>query len=146
MGRQITELRPSTAGKALKFLRQCKAQKLDMIITCTWRSNEEQASLYAQGRTRSGRIVTNAKPGQSAHNCLGLRGEPASRAFDVVPLRGGKPIWGTSGNGIDADPTDDDTDDLEMWQRVGAVGKACGLGWAGDWRTFREFPHFEEEP
>ena len=83
-----------------------------------------------------------AKPGQSRHNFM-ANGRPASLAFDVVPLRLGKPVWGTAGNGIDDDPTDDDKDDLELWQRVGAIGESCGLDWAGRWKRFREFPHFE---
>jgi hypothetical protein len=59
-------------------------------------------------------------------------------------LRHGKLVWGTGGNGIDNDPTDDDTDDLELWQRAGAIGKGIGLEWAGDWpKGKREFPHFQ---
>lgn len=38
------------------------------FLTCTFRSNEEQTELYAQGRTKPGKIVTQAKAGQSAHN------------------------------------------------------------------------------
>ena len=41
------------------------------------RSNEEQAALYAQGRTAPGPIVTNAKAGESKHNQF------PSRAIDV---------------------------------------------------------------
>ncbi|EGF93763.1 M15C subfamily peptidase [Asticcacaulis biprosthecium C19] len=26
---------------------------------------------------------------------------------------------------------------------MGAIGKAQGLEWAGDWRRFREYPHFQ---
>jgi len=52
-------------------------------------------------------------------------------------------IWGTGGNGIDDDPSDDDTDDLELWQRVGECGELVGLEWAGRWTSFREYPHFQ---
>lgn len=45
-------------------------------VTSAKRSMEEQERLYAQGRTKPGAIVTNAKPGQSAHNY--------GRAIDVV--------------------------------------------------------------
>lgn len=38
------------------------------FLTCTFRSNEEQTSLYALGRTQKGKIVTNAQAGQSPHN------------------------------------------------------------------------------
>ena len=66
------------------------------------------------------RIVTHARPGYSMHN-FGL-------AFDVVPLNAGKPIWNVS------DPA---------WQTVGRTGKECGLEWAGDWKRFREYAHFQ---
>ena len=47
-------------------------------FTQTLRTNKEQDDLYAQGRTKKGKIVTNAKGGQSIHN-FGL-------AFDIVIL------------------------------------------------------------
>jgi peptidoglycan L-alanyl-D-glutamate endopeptidase CwlK len=39
-----------------------------LVLIHTYRSLEEQAWIYAQGRTRPGSIVTNAKPGYSWHN------------------------------------------------------------------------------
>lgn len=56
----------------------------------TYRSPERQKQLYDQGRINQGKIVTNARPWESAHQ-YGL-------AADFVPyVRAGKP--GTSGNG-----------------------------------------------
>lgn len=49
------------------------------LIYCGLRTFEEQTALYAQGRTKPGRIVTKAKPGESYHN-YGL-------AFDWVPVK-----------------------------------------------------------
>lgn len=141
--RNITDLHPQLQPLATKFLSRCDAAGLDVMLTCTYRSNAEQAALYAQGRNKPGAIVTRAKPGQSKHNHT-ENGKPAALAFDVVPLRHGKPVWGTAGNGIDTDPTDDDKDDLELWQRVGAIGEGLGLNWYGrPGAPFREFPHFE---
>lgn len=40
------------------------------FLTCTHRTNREQEQLFAIGRTVPGKIVTNAKPGQSKHNSL----------------------------------------------------------------------------
>lgn len=148
--RDLIHLRASTRLKAENMLLQCARDPwlfqagITVLVTCTWRSHEEQARLYAQGRTTPGRIVTNAKPGQSLHNDT-MAGEPCARAFDIVPLRAGKPVWGVHGDGIDLDPSDDLTDDLEVWQRVGEIGERCGLSWAGRWTKFREFPHFQED-
>jgi peptidoglycan L-alanyl-D-glutamate endopeptidase CwlK len=121
--RKIEDLDPIVGAKAKELLDKCKAEGIDIMITSTYRDSESQNALYAQGRTAPGSVVTNAKGGQSWHNWR--------VAFDVVPLRNGKPVWGTAG------------DDLKLWQRVGALGKSCGLEWAGDWKTFKEFPHFQ---
>lgn len=135
--RNIDDLHPVVANKCFLFKQECLRQGIDVIITSTYRDHESQAAIYAQGRTKPGRIVTWARPGYSFHNY--------KLAFDYVPVRNGKlPVWGTNGNGVDNDPTDDDTDDLELWQRCGTIGKSFGLEWAGDWpKKKREFPHFQ---
>lgn len=99
-----------------------------VIITCTWRSNEEQAQLYAIGRTVKGRKVTNAKPGESKHNLLNEKGKPAAEAFDIAILINGKLDWNIENN---------------AWQLAGKVGEELGLEWAGRWERFREGPHFQ---
>lgn len=147
--RDIRDLHPELQVLYNKFHDRCRRDPwfvkngITVLLTCTYRSNDEQAKLYAQGRSAPGRIVTYAKPGKSKHNATNGRGGPGALAFDVVPLRHGKCVWGTAGNGIDEDPTDDHKDDLEVWQRVGAHGEAVGLEWAGRWTKFREFPHFQ---
>lgn len=147
--RDIKDLHPDVQVLYNKFFDKCRRDTwlarngISILLTCTYRSNEEQNQLYARGRTAPGPIVTNAKAGQSKHNATTPQGKPASLAFDVVPLRGGKPVWGTSGAGVNEDDSDDATNDLEVWQRVGAHGKAVGLEWAGDWTRMREFPHFQ---
>lgn len=143
MSRDPNHLHPDLQPKLNSFLSSCKENGIDILVTCTYRSNDEQADLYAQGRTKPGQVVTWAKPGESKHN-LQIAGQPASKAFDMVPLRNGKLVWGTSGDGIDNDPTDDHTDDLELWQRVGLIAESVGLEWAGRWpKGKREFPHCE---
>lgn len=130
MSRRLEDLAPDVLAKAQAFLAACEADGLDVLVTCTWRSDEEQTALYAKGRTAPGAIVTNAKAGQSKHN--GTKdGKPCARALDVVPLSHGKPVWGTQG------------EEGELWQRVGKHGEAAGLEWAGRWVKFREFPHFQ---
>lgn len=125
--RKLTDLHPQMQPMVTRFLANARAAGIDLLVTCTYRSNEEQAALYAIGRTKPGRIVTNAKPGRSTHNNA-LNGKPAALAVDVVPLRDGKPVWSAS------DP---------VWKRVGEIGEKVGLEWAGRWTTFREYPHFQ---
>ena len=115
---------PDAKQQAGVFLSSCEASGLFVLVTCTWRTSAEQAALYAQGRTAPGPVVTWAKPGESEHE--------KRNALDVVPLRNGKPVWGTTGA------------DLALWQQVGALGEAAGLEWAGRWPAKRrEFPHFQ---
>lgn len=118
--RKITELHPKVATMAMMFIAECKEEGIDLLVTSTFRDNESQEALYAQGRTMPGKKVTNARGGQSFHNYR--------VAFDVVPIVNGKPVWDAK------DP---------LWQVIGAIGKSCGLEWAGDWKSFKEFPHFQ---
>lgn len=121
--RDLKDLHPLVAERAQRMIDSCKAQGIDILVTSTYRDNESQTALYAQGRTKPGSKVTNAKAGESMHNYR--------VAFDVVPLRDGKPVWGTAGL------------DLQLWKKVGQAGKDCGLEWAGDWLTLIEYPHFQ---
>ncbi|MEN9417126.1 MAG: hypothetical protein RI988_746 [Pseudomonadota bacterium] len=125
--RRLEDLHPAVRPLVDAFLQSARLDGIDLLVTCTWRSPEEQARLYAIGRTVPGRRVTNARPGQSLHNVM-AGGRPASLAVDVVPLRAGKPVWS------DRDP---------IWQEVGGHGEAAGLEWAGRWTRFREYPHFQ---
>ncbi len=121
--RKLEDLTPDTRRKVFAFREACRAAGVDLLVTSTYRDAESQAALYAQGRTAPGKIVTNAKPGQSWHNwrC----------AVDVVPLRNGKPVWGTAG------------EDGKLWEQVGKLGEAAGLEWAGRWKSFKELAHFQ---
>jgi peptidoglycan L-alanyl-D-glutamate endopeptidase CwlK len=124
--RKIEDLQPLLQVKARYWLSLCEKEwplaDVDVLITNTLRTSAEQAELYAQGRSKPGKVVTWAKPGSSAHN-FGL-------AFDFVPLRFGKPVWGTKGA------------DLALWQRCGQLGEQLGLEWGGRW-TKVDMPHFQ---
>lgn len=129
--RRIEDCHPLLAEALRSCVEQWQRMDLDILITCTWRAQDEQARLYAQGRTTPGRIVTNARPGYSAHNYT-IDGMPASLAFDIVPLSGGKPVWETKGAA------------RELWTRAAQPAKALGLRWYGDpGSAFQEYPHFQ---
>ena len=118
--RSIDDLLPVVKEKVKKFVALCKGEGIELLITSTYRDIESQNALYAQGRTEPGRVVTNAKGGQSFHNyrC----------AVDVVPLVNGKPDWdGTH----------------PIWVKIGNYGKLAGLEWAGEWTRFKELAHFQ---
>lgn len=117
--RDIHDLHPIVRVKAEEFIRKCRFAGIDVILTSTYRDDESQNAIYAQGRTASGKIVTNAKGGQSYHNWR--------VAFDFVPVVGGKAVW----------------NDQELWQKCGVIGESLGLEWAGRWKRFKEMPHFQ---
>jgi peptidoglycan LD-endopeptidase CwlK len=126
--RSLDDLSPACRARAVDFIARAKLAGLDLLVTCTLRNRSEQRELWAQGRTKPGLVVTWATPGTSWHE----GGGEGADALDVVPLRNGKPVWGTTGP------------DLLLWQQVGAIGEACGLQWAGRWPAkIREFPHFQ---
>lgn len=115
--RDIKDLLPIVAAKCDSFIAECKRQGLDVLITSTLRDNESQDALYAQGRTTAGKIVTNAKGGQSFHNY--------GCAFDFVPVVNGKAQW----------------NDLAAFERCGMIAESLGLEWAGRWKSMREMAH-----
>jgi peptidoglycan LD-endopeptidase CwlK len=71
------------------------------LVASTLRSFDEQAELFAIGRTKPGDLVTNVTAGEPWHD-FGL-------AFDVVPLVNGKAVW-----------------DSPFWTRIGELGKQPG--------------------
>ena len=88
-----------------------------------YRSNKEQDALFNQ-RPK----VTNARGGQSIHN-YGL-------ALDVVILRD-KDNNGTF-ESIDWDINS------EYFKTVVAYFKGKGYEWGGDWKNFKDYPHFQK--
>lgn len=113
----LKDLVPELKTKLAMFQRACTAAKIDIIITQGFRSIAEQNALYAQGRTKPGKIVTNAKGGQSKHNF--------GKAFDICFLINKKASY------------------VGPWDKVGSIGEKCGLIWGGRWTKFVDKPHFE---
>lgn len=119
--RRLEDLRAPFRLRAENWRRACIAAGIDVLVYCTLRSNEEQARLYAQGRTAPGAIVTYARPGESAHN-HGL-------ALDFVPLVGGKPSWRAGS---------------PEYVKAIELAEAEGMESASRWKRFREYPHLQE--
>ena len=88
------------------------------------RSWAQQNALYAQGRTKPGRIVTKARAGSSWHN-YGL-------AIDLGLFDGGKYL-------DRADPRRAD----RIYAELGKLAADMGIEWAGTWKSFTESPHFQ---
>jgi peptidoglycan L-alanyl-D-glutamate endopeptidase CwlK len=80
----IEKCEPSFGKRVASWYSELMSKKIPVLIYCSIRTPQEQEELYAQGRTKMGKKVTNARgiPPQSLHIDLG-RG---SHAIDYVPL------------------------------------------------------------
>ena len=100
-----------------------------MLIVSTLRTFEEQDELYAQGRTKPGKRITNAKGGQSLHN-YGV-------AIDFALLIDGKTAsW--------EDLKDFDGDRKSDWLEIVEVFEQAGWEWGGRWKSFTDKPHLQK--
>lgn len=114
-----------------ELIRRAYREGINVQISSGYRSNEDQAYIYGQGRPgyryngkvygREGAIVSNARPGTSVHN-YGL----AIDYFLTTP-DGSKSTWVVNA----------------QWLRVGAIAKELGFEWGGDWTSFRDYPHLQ---
>lgn len=130
---RIEVLHPSVRCEVTNIINECEKAltgRAKVRVTQGLRTDAEQTTLYAQGRTTPGKIVTNAKAGQSIHNygfavdiCLIIDGVTAS--------------WDTK--------TDWDGDKKADWMEIVEIFKKHGWEWGGDWNTFKDMPHFEKK-
>ena len=67
--RKVSDLLPVVAKRCQAFVGKAQAEGIEVIITSTYRDSASQNALYAQGRTKPGKVVTRARAGQSYH-CL----------------------------------------------------------------------------
>lgn len=116
--KRIGMLHPAVRPAAINFINMAADEGIYLRAFSTLRTYPEQAGLYAKGRTKPGKIVTYAKPGESYHN-FGL-------ALDVVEIKNGKALW--------KNPN---------WTKIAQIGKKAGFEWGGDWKKFKDKPHFQ---
>lgn len=124
---RIDILHPSVRDEVVKIVAECDKEltgRAKVRIAQGLRTFAEQDALYKQ-RPK----VTNAKGGQSIHN-YGL-------AVDIVLIIDGKTAsWDTA--------KDWDNDKISDWMEVVKIFKAHGWNWGGDWKSFKDLPHFEK--
>ncbi|RUT48589.1 M15 family peptidase [Paenibacillus anaericanus] len=126
---RLKNLHPLVAEAAEVLIDRCYSIGIYVLITQGLRTYAEQNALYAQGRTKPGIIVTNAKGGESNHN-FGV-------AIDfALFLPNGKDVtWDTLKDG--------NLDYLPDWSQVVDEAKQIGFTWGGDWKSFKDLPHLE---
>lgn len=108
-------LHPDFRVKVKALLVNAKSAGLKVVLYETFRSAERQLEMFNAGRSG---LKSNGMHFYGA-------------AADVVFLDGnGRVTWNVP---------------AEMWNRLGALGKALGLYWGGDWKG-RDCPHFQMVP
>jgi peptidoglycan L-alanyl-D-glutamate endopeptidase CwlK len=117
----IATLLPPVRPIARALVQKAASAGITIRVISGLRSYEEQAALYAQGRTAPGKKVTNARAGYSNHN-FGI-------AFDVGVFEGNKYL-----------------PESPKYKAVGALGMDLGLEWGGNWKTIVDQPHFQLRP
>ena len=124
---RISKLHPIVRGEVTQIINECNARltgRAQIRISQGLRTNEEQNALYAK-RPK----VTNAKGGQSIHN-YGF-------AVDIVLIVDGvKASWDTK--------SDWDEDKKSDFMECVEVFKVHGWNWGGDWKRFKDMPHFDK--
>lgn len=119
---RINKLHPLVRTTFKKFIEDCEtlSEETTLRITQGLRTFEEQRNLYNQGRISEGKIVTNAKAGQSFHN-YGL-------AIDLVELDG-------------------EHNEIADWKfdmgTLKIIADKYDIIWGGQFRSIKDPPHFE---
>lgn len=117
----IGTLQPEVQPYARALVLKAAALGITIKVISGLRTYEEQDELYAQGRTKRGRRVTNARGGYSNHN-FGI-------AFDIGVFDGSSYV-----------------PESPKYKAVGALGVELGLEWGGNWKTIKDEPHFQLRP
>ena len=119
--RNIATLLQQVQPLARALIESAAAIGIAIKVISGTRTYDEQNALYEQGRSKAGRIVTNARGGYSNHN-FGI-------AFDIGVFEGGRYIA-----------------ESPAYKAVGALGMKLGLEWGGNWKTIQDEPHFQLRP
>jgi peptidoglycan L-alanyl-D-glutamate endopeptidase CwlK len=102
-------------------------QGYDLVLTQGVRSVAQQQALYAQGRTKPGKIVTACDGTRHPSNHQ-PKADGYGYAVDVA--------WRVAGSITWEGP----------WPTLGILAAAHGLTWGGTWTRFPDRPHIEWTP
>ena len=127
MSRKLADLEPITQEKALRLIAAAPlVLGRELYIVGGLRSYDEQDALHAIGRDGDdGRIVTNARAGESWHNF----GRGIDFAFEEHGTQ--RPTWSNT-----------TSKDQRDWRLLGEMGEAIGLEWGGRFESLGDFGHF----
>jgi peptidoglycan L-alanyl-D-glutamate endopeptidase CwlK len=118
---RLQNVNPVLSDKIRQMATILEGEGINIIVVSGTRTWGEQTTLYAQGRTALGNIVTDAPAGYSWHN-FGC-------AVDCAPLMPDESIdWNAS---------------HPQWKRMETVGVSLGLVSGANWTRLIDAPHFQ---
>lgn len=122
MSRRLDDLHPDLKPKAFELLARCTEAGIPVMIVDTLRTWDEHQQNLKNGTswTKVSKHLPDPTTGKS-------------KAIDIAPYWDYK-LYG-------ADKLQWDTND-PVWGKIGAIGKALGLKWGGDWQK-KDMGHFE---
>lgn len=126
--KRIDELHPKLRDEARSIINEIWSKDIPCRISQGLRTWAEQQGLYEQGRTRPGKVVTNAPAGSSFHN-YGL-------AVDIVLLDAHGVVY--------SDTVDLNGDGKADWGQIVDIFEAHGWEWGGRWKSIKDKPHFQK--
>lgn len=134
---RIEECHPSIREKVIAAIDKTEEAigPYGCVRVVEWlRSIAYQNDLFAQGRTKPGKIVTWAKGGKSWHNyglavdCAIMYDKDHNGTFEFLS-------WD--------EIADYNHDGVADWAEMVAAFKEQGFEWGGDWKVKVDAPHFE---
>lgn len=102
--------------------------EIDFAVVQGVRTQEQQDDLFAQGRTKPGKIVTWTR--KSNHL---LQSDGYGHAIDIVPIINGRMDWETLENFTV----------LAALMFRAAMETGTKIAWGGHWTKTKDRPHFE---
>lgn len=127
--KRLTNLHPVVRSAATALIERCYKLNIPILITQGLRTIAEQDALYAQGRTKPGAIVTNARGGYSYHN-FGLAVD-----FALLLPNGSSVSWNMCRDG--------NNNQIADWQEVVKEAKGLGFEWEATGQASRITPIFK---
>lgn len=127
--RDTKALHPELQIKIALLQSECKKHGIIIGIGECLRTKAEQDDLYAKGRTKPGKIVTNAKG--NTYSSMHQWGVAADIYLKMD----------VDGDGSTAD--DAFNNSTGLFNKVGQIGQGIGLEWGGAWKSIKDLPHFQ---
>jgi len=122
---KLQNLYPRLADKVRQMADMLASEGIYIRVVQGLRTWQEQQTLYAQGRTQPGKIVTNAVGGYSYHN-FGLAADCCPSEF--APGQPFNPDWNSS---------------HPSWKRMETVAVSLGLTSGANWKRIIDAPHVQ---